>query len=88
MVDTDILTFGQGIRIMIEIVVFIILYFVYLNLTNPDKPFFIDLIVTSGLLALWLFSIAIIANIAISLTVPSSREAPVSRMDKYQTLFP
>lgn len=91
MTDTDTLTFSQGTRIMIEIVVFTILYFIYLKLMNPDKPFFIDLVVTSGLFALWLFSIAIIGNIAISLTVPSSREAPVGRVatdPDYRSLFP
>lgn len=91
MANTDTLTFGQGIRILVEIVVFIVIYFLYLKLMQPDEPFFINLIVTTVLFAIWLFSVSILSNISMALTVPSTREASVARRASdpgYQSLFP
>jgi hypothetical protein len=81
-INTDILSFSQGVRILIEISIFILLYFAYLKLTN-NQNLFTDLIVTSFLLALFLFSLTIILNINMSLSIPSNREANIS-IDDYQ----
>jgi len=91
MVSTEVLTFGQGIRILIEILVFFILYFAYLKLIHPEDPFFTNLIVTTGLYALWAFTVTIMNNISLSLTVPKTREANVSISAEdpdMDTLFP
>lgn len=68
----DILTFGQGTRILVDTLVFLILFFIYLKFTN-EKPFFTNLFFTLGLFVIWAFSIVIINNIVLALSVPLNR---------------
>lgn len=81
MPSTDVLTFGQGVRIMVEILVFLILYFIFLKITASDNMIFTNLVITTGMFALWAFTVTIMSNISMSLSIPVSREASISPYD-------
>jgi uncharacterized membrane-anchored protein len=75
MVNTEILTLSQGIKILVNIFVFLVLYYFYKLLYHgSQKSFYGDLVVTTSILAIWLFSITIMNNITLSLSVPSTNQ--------------
>jgi len=65
------LTLEQGVVLMIESVFFIVLYIVYLNVSGGD-PTFMNIVFTSLLFILWLFSVTIITNLSFALNFPLS----------------
>ena len=71
MSSSYLLTLEQGIVLMIESVFFIVLYIVYLNVSGGEATF-MNIIFTSLLFILWLFSVTIITNLSFALNFPLS----------------
>ena len=77
MTETNILTFGQGILILTQIVLFIILYFIY-NISFSQTGFktfnFLTVII---FFSIWVISVTIFQNIVLALNVPISKYANI-----------
>lgn len=74
MVSSSILTYEQGIRLMVEILFFVLFYFIYLRINN-NEFFFTDLLVTSLFFGLWVLTVTLVSNLVLALEVNMSREA-------------
>jgi hypothetical protein len=70
--SSDILTFNQGIVLMIESGFFLILYYIY-NLVNGGKQITLNVFYTSLIFSLWLLSVTVVTNITRSLNFPLDR---------------
>lgn len=77
---TDVLTYGQGIRIMIDSTLFIIFFLIFLMVGSPSEPHFANLIVSWFLFTTWLTCVVIISNISLTMSIPSSREADTTNL--------
>ena len=76
MSSTNILTFDQGITLLIETGFFLVFYYIY-HMTFGEKMPFTNVMFTTFLFALWLFSVTVFSNIALALNVPLARTASV-----------
>jgi glucan phosphoethanolaminetransferase (alkaline phosphatase superfamily) len=65
----DILTFNQGIILMIESGFFLIFYYIY-HLVNGDKQVTISVLYTALIFSLWLLSVTVVTNITRALNFP------------------
>lgn len=74
MVSSSILTYEQGIRLMVEILFFVLFYFIYLRI-NKNAFFFTDLLVTSLFFGMWVLTVTLVSNLVLALQVNMSREA-------------
>lgn len=63
MPSTNVLTFDQGITLLIEIGVFIILYLFYYLFFSDNMPF-TNIIVTIFFCSLWLISLIVVTNVS------------------------
>ena len=70
--SSEILTFNQGIVLMIESGFFLIFYYIY-HLVNGGKQITISVLYTSLIFSLWLLSVTVVTNITRSLNFPSER---------------
>ena len=76
MTSTNILTFDQGIILLIETGFFLVFYYVYHTFFSQRMPF-TNVMITTILFALWLLAVTVSSNIALALNVPLSRTASV-----------
>jgi hypothetical protein len=74
MVSSSILTYEQGIRLLVEILFFVFFYFIYLRINN-NAFFFTDLLVTSLFFGMWVLTVTLVSNLVLALQVNMSREA-------------
>lgn len=72
MTSTNILTFDQGITLLIESGLFLVFYYIYHMVFDKTLPF-TSVIVTSILFSLWLFSVTISSNLTLALNIPLSK---------------
>lgn len=71
MSSSYLLTLEQGVVLMTESVFFIILYSVYLKISGGELTF-MNIVFSSILFILWLFSVTIITNLSFALNFPLS----------------
>lgn len=71
MTSTDILTFGQGITILIQTATFIFFFYIYHIIYNKNLPLSY-IIFTSVIFMMWLLSITVGQNIILALNIPLS----------------
>ena len=76
MTSTNILTFDQGITLLVEIGLFMIFYYIYHLFTN-DKMHFTSVIMTTLFFALWVLSVTVFSNVALALSVPLAKTANI-----------
>lgn len=81
MTSTNILTFDQGIILLIESGLFLVFYYMYHSFFIQRMPF-TNVMVTTILFALWLLAVTMSSNVALALNVPLSRTASVPFQDK------
>ena len=72
MPKTDILTFYQGINIMIETGFFALYYYIYC-LFFDNNNIVINILFTTTIFALWILSVTIGTNVSLALNFPESR---------------
>lgn len=77
MTETDILTFGQGILIMIQIALFVIFYFIYEYFFREEKFNVTNFLIIIIFFSLWVFSVTIFENITLALNVPTTKTANI-----------
>ena len=77
MVSSDLLTGEQGIRIMVESLLFFIFYFIYLKVVKEDTTYFTDLIITTIIFVLWSLSVAITSNLVLAFAIHFPRHATI-----------
>lgn len=70
--SSDILTFNQGIILMIESGFFLIFYYIYI-LVNGGKQATIRVFYTALIFSLWLLSVTVVTNITRALNFPLKR---------------
>ena len=87
MTDTDILTYGQGILIIIQIAVFLILYLIYEYLFSKGEFSATKFIIVTIFFSVWLFSITLFENITLALSVPVSKTANIPYMKKNELIL-
>ena len=76
MTSTNILTFDQGIILLIETGLFLVFYYIYHLFTGGNFPF-TSVMLTTLLFALWILSVTVFSNIALAMSVPLARTASV-----------
>jgi len=81
MTSTSILTFDQGITLLIEAGLFLVFYYIY-HMTFGEKMPFTNVMFTAFLFALWLLSVTVFSNIALALNVPLTRSASIPFHDE------
>ena len=72
MPNTDILTFDQGIILMIETSFFLLYYYIY-HFFFGGKMAIVSIFFTTLLFALWLLSVTVVSNITLALNFPLPR---------------
>jgi len=80
MTSTSILTFDQGIILMIETGLFLIFYYIYHMFFGSKFPF-TGVMFTTLLFALWILSVTVFSNIALALSVPLAKTASIPFRD-------
>lgn len=78
MTSTDILTFGQGILIMIQIALFVIFYFIYEYFFREGIFNATNFLIIVIFFSLWVFSVTIFENITLALNVPITKTANIN----------
>ena len=81
MTTTDILTFDQGVSLLIYISFFIIIYAIYDYITS-ERLHFVSILTTSIMFAVWLFTITISSNVATALSVKTPKISGRPFLDK------
>ena len=81
MTSTSILTFDQGIVLLIETGLFLIFYYIY-HLFFGDKMPFTSIFLTALMFALWALSVTVFSNVALAMSVPLARTASIPFHDK------
>ena len=74
MVSSNVLTYEQGIRLMVELLFFFLFYFIYLRISGKQF-FYTDLLVTTIFFGLWVLTVTLVSNLVLALRVSISREA-------------
>lgn len=82
MTTTSILTFDQGIMLLVEIVTFLLFYYFYSKYTQPGFHF-TNIFVTAGFFALWAITITVAANVARALNYPVTRISSIPFRENY-----
>jgi len=76
MSSTNILTFDQGITLLIETGFFFIFYYIY-HITFGEKMPFTNVIFTTFIFSLWLLTVTVFSNLTLALNVPLARTSNV-----------
>lgn len=80
MVSSDLLTGEQGIRIMVESVLFFLFYYIYLRVIRDSETFFTDLLITTIIFVLWSLSVAVASNMVLAFSIKFPRHATLHQM--------
>lgn len=81
MTSTSILTFDQGITLLINSGFFLVFNYIYHMIFSKKMPF-TNIMITGLLFSLWLLSVTVFSNIALALNVPLTRTASVPFNDE------
>ena len=81
MPTTDILTFDQGIILMIETGFFLLFYYIY-HMFFGGKMAIASIFFTTLLFALWLLSVTVVSNITMALNFPLPRTSSIPFHDE------
>ena len=82
MTTTSILTFDQGIMLMLEIGTFLLFYYFYSRMAKTNF-YFTDIFVTTGFFALWAITVTIASNVARSLNYPIPKTSSIPFRSRY-----